>query len=158
MTLAIKEDRGRIWQGSVPQRAFQHHFLMHGISAILALHLGRLRSDSRERYLTLAAYHKDIAVNVYHSVIQQLSIDNSHTTFCISQFCCSSFIGLSILSKATLRWIRQLRSDTSVYHLIYQSQVEMSKAGVPNLSHPCFECFFQATQSTGAYRPHFARP
>lgn len=126
MTLTVREDQEQIWQVSVPQLALQYSFLMHGIFAISALHLARLRVDSRQHYLTLAADHEHVALQAYRLVIQQLNKDNSHAAFAFSSLVVAYSLGSprtsggllfagSDNSEAIPQWLHLIRGT---YHLL----------------------------------------
>jgi Orsellinic acid/F9775 biosynthesis cluster protein D len=48
----------RIWQAPIPEMAFRHDFLKHGILACAALHLAYLNPPERRRYQMIAACHQ----------------------------------------------------------------------------------------------------
>lgn len=66
----IKEDS--FWQIEVPQLAFTHPSLMHGLLAISCLHLARRSRDRRTHYPTIAAEHQNKALPAYRSIISDL--------------------------------------------------------------------------------------
>jgi hypothetical protein len=53
-----KERDEKLWQGKIPRMALTHPFLMRGIIAVSALHLGRMKPEEKPRYLSIAAYHQ----------------------------------------------------------------------------------------------------
>jgi hypothetical protein len=48
----------KTWQGPIPEMAFRHDFLKHGILACAALHLAQLNPPERRRYQMIAACHQ----------------------------------------------------------------------------------------------------
>lgn len=62
-----------MWAEVVPQFALHHPFVMWGMFAVSALHLGFLRPDRREEYILIAATHENNALQAYQSVLSNIN-------------------------------------------------------------------------------------
>ncbi|KAH6671965.1 hypothetical protein B0J14DRAFT_84226 [Halenospora varia] len=69
----IQLDDKIAWQRDIPQLAIKHPFLMRGLLAVSALHLGRTRLDEKTHYLAIAAYHQNLAMpSSYRYIVEDL--------------------------------------------------------------------------------------
>lgn len=59
----------KIWQAAIPELAFSHGFLKHGILACAALHLAHLNPSERLRYQMIAACHQGRALPQFRALI-----------------------------------------------------------------------------------------
>lgn len=80
------------WQVSVVQEAFSHDFLMHGILAISALHLARLRPVSATHFQQLATLHYSKGVSLFRPMLDRVTKVNAQSIFAFSSLVvCISF-------------------------------------------------------------------
>lgn len=73
-----------IWETTVPQEAQNHHFLMHAILALAALHISHLRSSNRELYAQIARNHYEMALTMFRSVVTNITPENGTATTAFS--------------------------------------------------------------------------
>jgi Fungal specific transcription factor domain len=74
------------WKEDLPQLALKCDYLMHGILATGALHLGYLSSDpkEKERYDYLASQHQDLALGPFQQAMLNLGAENASQLFAFS--------------------------------------------------------------------------
>ena len=58
-----------LWRFYIPQQAFKHSFLLHGLLAFTALHLAYLKPHDSPRYLSLGDKHQAIALESFQSIL-----------------------------------------------------------------------------------------
>lgn len=74
----------QIWQEIVPREAQSHHFLMYGILALAALHIGHDRSQSKGIYTAVARRHYNAAIASFRAALKRVTPDNSNALFAFS--------------------------------------------------------------------------
>lgn len=80
--LARNERVGYIWRCLVPEEALSHPFLMHGILALSALHLARIRDDHRRpAYSNLAVAHQNQALTLFRELLDDINASNAKAMF-----------------------------------------------------------------------------
>jgi hypothetical protein len=65
----------KLWQDDIPRMALAYPFLMHGILAVSALHLGRTRPEKKLHYLAIAAYNQNLALPSYRYLVETSSTE-----------------------------------------------------------------------------------
>lgn len=75
-----------LWQFTVPQLAVQFPFLMHGMLALSALHLAKLRPERRRKLITKATTNESQALPSYRSTVKNPNQENIHAIFAFSGF------------------------------------------------------------------------
>ena len=85
-TLSDRPESHELWRVIVPQVAFQHDFLMRGIMAVSALHLGCLRPDRQTYWGHVAAKQQDAALSSFRKIMTNMDQSN-----------CDAFLALSSL-------------------------------------------------------------
>jgi hypothetical protein len=65
-----KEEDDKLWQDEITPMALAHPFLMRGILAVSALHLGRTRPEEKPHYLAIEAYHQNLALPPYRYLVE----------------------------------------------------------------------------------------
>ncbi|MCJ1410736.1 hypothetical protein MMC19_004822 [Ptychographa xylographoides] len=73
-----------IWRKTVPELAFKHTFLMHGILALSASHLAHLNPASKPHYNSLATQHYTSALALVRSPLSTINPANAHALFAFS--------------------------------------------------------------------------
>jgi hypothetical protein len=66
----------QLWKTTVPEMAFQHDFLKHGILACSALHLAHLNPSERRQYQLIAACHQARGLPQFREAIAAPTEDN----------------------------------------------------------------------------------
>lgn len=72
------------WKSTIPQVALSHHFLMHSILALAALHIAHLRPAPLISYWEMAAMHHDRAANLQQEAMAKANQDNADALFAFS--------------------------------------------------------------------------
>jgi hypothetical protein len=76
-----------IWQTKLVQLGFQNEFLLRGILAVSALHLGHLNPTRQEALALCATTHQTIALAAFHEALNRVDTSN-----CVAIFAFSCFI------------------------------------------------------------------
>lgn len=82
--LSRNERTDHIWRSLVPQEALTQPFLMHGILALSALHLGREKDESDSRraaYIRLAVAHQNQALALFRNLLHDINPSNVKAMF-----------------------------------------------------------------------------
>ncbi|PMD12379.1 hypothetical protein NA56DRAFT_652540 [Hyaloscypha hepaticicola] len=74
----------QLWKTTVPEMAFQHDFLKHGILACSALHLAHLNPSERRQYQLIAACHQARGLPRFREAIAAPTEDNCHAIMAFS--------------------------------------------------------------------------
>ncbi|KAE9373760.1 hypothetical protein N431DRAFT_338800 [Stipitochalara longipes BDJ] len=74
-----------LWRTSVPELAFQHDFLKHGILACSALHLAHLNPAERRRYQMIAACHQARGLCQFRALVIAPTEETCHPILAFSQ-------------------------------------------------------------------------
>lgn len=67
--VGIREDLIHLWRDYIPQQAVKHPFLMHGLLALAALHLARVRLHSSKQHLQRCDRHQALALERFRSIL-----------------------------------------------------------------------------------------
>jgi hypothetical protein len=78
ISIAHDEQSEALWQVTVPQLAYRHPFLMHGILACSALHLAYKHPAQQRQYLIIASSHQSVAMPQFRSAIDNVDADSCH--------------------------------------------------------------------------------
>ncbi|KAL4904637.1 hypothetical protein BDW74DRAFT_185543 [Aspergillus multicolor] len=81
---AQRPEMQETWQVAVPEIAYAHEFLMHGLLGLAASHLAFLKPGRYTHYLALAGFHMSLGLRTYRRLIVAPSVDNCHALFCFS--------------------------------------------------------------------------
>lgn len=84
-----------IWQVAIPQMAFSHAFLMHGLLAISALHLASLQPQRALELQKSAFISKQAALSLFRRVAAEIGSDDTHAVFAFSWFVVPYVLSLS---------------------------------------------------------------
>lgn len=71
--IAFRQDMLHVWRAILPEEAYKHSYIMHGLLAISALHKAHLIPSDRSTYLTLAAHHQSLELEEYTPQITKVS-------------------------------------------------------------------------------------
>ncbi|KAL5051086.1 hypothetical protein BDW71DRAFT_172251 [Aspergillus fruticulosus] len=83
-TFARRPQMQETWQTTIPEIAYSHEFLMHGLLGLSALHLAYLKPERYSHYLAGAGFHMSLGLRSYRRLILSPSSDNCHALFCFS--------------------------------------------------------------------------
>jgi hypothetical protein len=95
LTLPGVELAKQVWGYAVPQEAYNHSFLMHGILAFSAHHLAFLNPSRGNHYRVIASTHQTAAINRLNQTLPNVNQDN-----CSALFACASLITLNTFADA----------------------------------------------------------
>ena len=80
--LSRDEKTDYIWRYLVPEEAVAHPFLMHGILAVSAIHLSRIKDDHRRSiYTNLAVAHQNQALALFRTLLGDINDSNAKAMF-----------------------------------------------------------------------------
>ncbi|OLN96731.1 Sterol uptake control protein 2-like protein 2 [Colletotrichum chlorophyti] len=149
-TLSENPDFAHLWTTTVPQIAFNHDFLLHGILALSAIHLSYLNPDQSDKYNTISARHQDISLKKFSPGLAEIGESNADAyvlhAICIfllntysiakphgpitSRDVAQSFILLQgIKSILTLPFAHRYISNGPLARWLYQGAVEPGTGG-----------------------------
>jgi len=74
----------RAWQTSIPEMAYRHDFLKHGVLACSALHLAHLHPNDRRRYQMTAACHQARALPQFRTAVGNPTQENCEAILAFS--------------------------------------------------------------------------
>lgn len=112
-------DIHELWQVPILQLGFKHEFLLRGILALSALHLGYLRPDCRERYVLKASNHQSVALQAFQEALARVDTSNCQAIFAFS--CIIVILAFATprspeggFKKEILDWFHLVRGCSSV--------------------------------------------
>jgi hypothetical protein len=131
-----------MWAEVVPQLALHHPFVMWGMFAISALHLGYLRPDRREEYILVAATHENNAVQAYRSVLLDTSKQSHDAVAAFSALVLTYALGSASSSGSLVHaessdsvaipdWLHLLGGTSMFVRIIKQESSLMSPLSQP---------------------------
>lgn len=117
-------------QITIPRMALEYPFLMHGLLSVAAIHLSHLKPEQQEYYALQAAYHQDLALPVYRSMVAQVDRQNCQAVFAFSstilQYSMASTQSSDFFLAARPEvadgvpdWLRLLRGKRALFTLIW---------------------------------------
>ncbi|MCJ1242193.1 hypothetical protein MMC14_010200 [Varicellaria rhodocarpa] len=88
LTLSELQPAQNAWQTAVPQLAFSHDFVCHGLLATASIHLAGLQEHSgeREMFLNKAASQLNAGIPHFRNAIRQVTSQNCNALFALSAF------------------------------------------------------------------------
>ncbi|KAG8534202.1 uncharacterized protein KY384_001046 [Bacidia gigantensis] len=128
MTLSDREESHNIWRLVVPQIAFQHDFLMRGILAISALHLGTLRPMKQMYFTNIAIQHQDAALRSFRDVMTRMDASNGDAFFAMSTLIvvygfespkASDGLGMFRFNEHSDEWLPLIRGVNSIIQNVW---------------------------------------
>ena len=73
-----------LWRDTVPQLAFEHDFLLHGLLGISSLHLALSQPSLRRKHSVLAIRHYNLGISRFQSHLTNITVDNVNALFAFS--------------------------------------------------------------------------
>ena len=73
-----------LWRDYVPQLAFEHDFLLHGLLGISSLHLALSQPSVRHKYSVLAIHHYNLGITRFRPHLTNVTADNINALFAFS--------------------------------------------------------------------------
>ena len=88
LTLSEQQPAQKAWQTVIPQLAFSHPLVAHGLLATASLHLSRLRDNSTEKelFLNRAASHLNTGIALFRDAVQNITRQNCDALFALTTF------------------------------------------------------------------------
>jgi hypothetical protein len=84
LNTALEMPHPWIWQVVLPQIAFDHCFLMHGLLAIAALHKAVVVPERTESLLNMSRIYQQRGLEAFQSILPSLNSENCHACFAFS--------------------------------------------------------------------------
>ncbi|KAF7861557.1 hypothetical protein EAF04_008119 [Stromatinia cepivora] len=133
LTFSNVAARRHVWQYVVPQIAFSHDFLLHGLLALAALHLSRISPERKDSLWASALTHHAIALPMFRSAVESINSLNCHA--------CSAFGVLVTVYEwaqtehtsnlffanaehsteaSTIEWVQLLRGSARITYCYYE--------------------------------------
>ena len=109
-----------LWRVHAVRLGFKHEFLLRGILAVAALHMGYLLPDRRSAYQLKASTHQEIALQSFQDTLGRVDESNCHALFTFS--CLIIVMAFASPRKEDpqteiLHWFHLLRGCNSVLQL-----------------------------------------
>ncbi|OHW90095.1 fungal Zn binuclear cluster domain containing protein [Colletotrichum incanum] len=76
-TLSENPDFVHLWTTTVPQIAFAHDFLLHGILAVAAIHVAHCNPEKRDEYATISTRHQNVALSKFSPGLSEIGEKNA---------------------------------------------------------------------------------
>lgn len=83
-SLARRQQMQEAWQVAFPTLAYSYEFLMHGILALSALHLGYLKPENYSRYTTSSRFHISLGLRSFRKLLSSPTVANCSALFAFS--------------------------------------------------------------------------
>lgn len=119
-----REKVTHLWRDYVPQQALKHPFLMHGLLALTALHLGYLYPDHSSKYLQLCDKHQDIALQRFRAILASPVVDPELVD---ALFALSATLSLSSMARSCVL------SETATMDMDAVTELFMLTRGIANV-------------------------
>lgn len=118
------ENEKKDWESIIPQHASSHHFLMHGILAIAALHTAATAVPGQVLlYLNTAARYNQMSLGPFRQALDGLSLYNCYAVF--AQSIITSVVGMTLpqlLSRQTGEDVSMVDSVVTVIEQVHGSK------------------------------------
>ncbi|KAH6877218.1 fungal Zn binuclear cluster domain-containing protein [Thelonectria olida] len=75
-----------IWKTVVPETAFTHKFLMHGLLAVSAVHYAHTHPEHRKEYVLVSNHYQTLALQFFASHLDEISRDSFEPYFFLATF------------------------------------------------------------------------
>lgn len=73
-----------LWRVNVPQLGFSYDFVMRGILALSALHLAHSRPDQRDKFISQAMAHNQVALRTVTALLPNITKENCSAVYLFS--------------------------------------------------------------------------
>lgn len=81
-SFAFPNDQGlSIWRVSVPQLAFRHEYLLHGLMFVSSLHYAAINPSEKEKYYSLAIRHYNTGLTLFRAQLADINPENIDALF-----------------------------------------------------------------------------
>jgi len=142
-----------VWQEHAVKLGFKHHFLLRGILAISAFHLGFLYPDRKDEYAMIGSSHQSIGLAEFQATLPHVNSSNAHALFAFScliivlAFASTTKDKARDLNKEVLHWFYLLRGANIVLNMHSETiRCSFLKPVLDEMAH---------IENTAAYRfPH----
>ncbi|KAL6355024.1 hypothetical protein LRP88_12382 [Fusarium phalaenopsidis] len=75
-----------VWRKVVPEIAFSHDFLMHGLLGLSAMHYAQSHPDQRREYTLISSHYQSLAVQNFATKLQDINEANFEPYFFLATF------------------------------------------------------------------------
>ncbi|KAF2754923.1 hypothetical protein EJ05DRAFT_540960 [Pseudovirgaria hyperparasitica] len=117
-TLVQSTSRLHVFQVALPQLAFSHEYLMHGILALSALHLAYRCPGRRNEYTLMATYHEQIALGEFRAALSQVTQDNCHALLALGALLAIMPFASTASQRSLIPIIPSMDEIAQSFHLI----------------------------------------
>ncbi|KAJ3549678.1 hypothetical protein NM208_g377 [Fusarium decemcellulare] len=84
--LAHEPSTAEVWRTAVPEAAFSHEFLMHGLLALSALHYAQSHPEQRKEYSLMSSQYQSLALQMFAKKLPYISEENFEPYFLLATF------------------------------------------------------------------------
>ncbi|KAF7544463.1 hypothetical protein G7Z17_g9928 [Cylindrodendrum hubeiense] len=81
-----RDDTVEVWKTVVPETAFAHEFLMHGLLAMSAMHYAHSHPDQRRQYVLVSTYYQNLALQYFSTRLNDIDDENCEAFFLLATF------------------------------------------------------------------------
>ncbi|KAI9741721.1 MAG: hypothetical protein M1834_000106 [Cirrosporium novae-zelandiae] len=128
ITLSRSPEIRNLWRINIPQLAFSHEFVMHGILALSALHLAQFRPEKRDFYLSQATSHHETALRVATAILPCITKENCTALHVFSSVTCIATLAkprdpgnfFLIGDEGVAGWLSLIRGSRSIIESSWQ--------------------------------------
>lgn len=110
--LSYRKEIQDAWAIELPKEAYSCDYLMHGLLALSALHLGSSIRNKRHDYIALSTYHLHKSLAGFREKLANISIEN-----CVPLFGLSSLITIHVCAQSALERDPQPAQENSTSYL-----------------------------------------
>jgi len=87
-TMSVWSSGAMFWKSHATELGFAHHYVLHLIFTVTALHLAHVRPARREEYIARANHHYGLALPSVTSELARINSDNCDAVLISVQFIC----------------------------------------------------------------------
>ncbi|KAJ3547802.1 hypothetical protein NM208_g1325 [Fusarium decemcellulare] len=86
LTLSRDPATAELWKTAVPESAFSHEFLMHGLLGVSALHYAHTHPDQEHEYTLVSSHYQNLALRYFTAHLPDLNDQNCKPFFFLGTF------------------------------------------------------------------------
>ncbi|KAM0257282.1 hypothetical protein ACHAPA_011809 [Fusarium lateritium] len=120
-----------LWRDKVSRLGFEHHFILHLMLALSALHLGRVRSTEAAKYEQLAEMHHSIGLRKVTDLLPQINATNCSALYIAVVLICN-FSFAKPQKKGNIL-VTSEGTEVSLWHLFRGVRFVIETMGIPTI-------------------------
>lgn len=149
---STSEETLHVWRDYVPELAYEHNYLLHGLLGLSALHLALSKPTLQHEHTVLAMHHHNIGIAVFRTLITDITADNINALFAFSCILVLHSFGIYRSIKSQLDPIAKIHEVLTLLRgtgVIVKSAMHLLKQGpmraalMPMLNDPTRELPFE---------------